>query len=127
VNSISAIAQSGLTTATFRLNVAASNLANIDDVSAVGASGAYNPSQVVTSAAPGGGVSAQAVTAKPAQLLAYDPASPLANNQGLVDMPDIDPITEVTNQLAAGLAFAYSLAALKTANEEQQQTLDMTA
>jgi flagellar basal-body rod protein FlgC len=127
VNSISAIAQSGLASATLRLNVAASNLANTDDASAVGAAGAYNPSQVVASGAPGGGVTARAVTTKPAQLLAYDPASTFANNQGLVDMPNIEPTTEVTNQFSAGLAFAYSLAALKAGNQEQQQTLNMTA
>ena len=125
MNSTSAIAQSGLAAATLRLNVSASNIANLDDTSPVGAAG-YAPSQVVTSATPGGGVSAQAVTVKPAQLLTYDPASPLAGVQGMLDTPDIDPITEVTNQLTAGIAFAYSLAALQAADEEQQQTLDMT-
>jgi flagellar basal-body rod protein FlgC len=127
VSSIFAIAQSGLAAANSMLNVSASNIANIDDASPVGAVGGFNPSQVETSPAPGGGVIAQAVTVKPAQLLAYNPASPLANAQGLVDMPNIDPITEVTNQLTAGIAFAYSLAALKAADEEQRQTLDMIA
>jgi len=127
VSSISAIAQSGLAAATLRLNVSASNLANLDDASPVGSAGAYDATQVEASAAPGGGVMAQAVTVKPAQLLAYEPASPFANPQGMVDTPDIDPIAEVTNQLTAGIAFAYSLAALKVADQEQQQTLDMTA
>ena len=126
MSSISAIAQSGLAAATLRLNVSAANIANLDDTSPVGAAG-YAPRQVVTSAAPGGGVAAQAVTVKPAQLLAYEPASPMAGVQGMLDTPDIDPITEVTNQLTAGIAFAYSLAALKAANEEQEQALDMTA
>lgn len=127
VSSISAIAQSGLAAANAMLSVSASNIANIDDTSPVGAVGGYQPSEVQTSPAPGGGVIAQAVTVKPSQLLAYNPASPFANPQGLVDIPDIDPITEVTNQLTAGTAFAYSLAALKVADEEQRQTLDMIA
>jgi flagellar basal-body rod protein FlgC len=127
VSSIFAIAQSGLAAANSMLNVSASNIANIDDASPVGALGGFDPSQIETSPAPGGGVIAQAVTVKPAQLIAFNPTSPVANGQGLVDMPDIDPITEVTNQLAAGVAFAYSLAALKVAEQEQQQTLDMTA
>jgi len=127
VSSISAIAQSGIAAANSMLNVSASNIANIADTSPVGAVGAYDPSQVEASPTPGGGVTTQAVTVKPAQLLAYDPASPMANAQGFVDMPEIDPVTEVINQLTAGTAFAYSLAALKVANEEQQQTLDMTA
>ena len=121
-----AIAQSGLAAATLRLNVSASNLANVSDTSAVGSSG-YDPSEARTSASPGGGVTATAVTVKPAQLIAYDPTSPIATAQGFIQMPDIDPIAEVTNQLQAGTAFAYSLAALKVADEEQQATLDMTA
>ena len=35
-------------------------------------------------------------------------------------------MTEITNQLVSGQAFAYSLAALKAANEEQQTLLDIT-
>jgi len=127
VSSIFAIAESGLAAATSMLNASASNIANIADTSPVGAVGAYVPRQVKTSAAPGGGVVAQAVTVKPAQLVTYDPASPLAGVKGMVDTPDIDPIAEVTNQLAAGVAFAYSLAALQVADEEEKQALDMKA
>jgi flagellar basal-body rod protein FlgC len=125
VSSISAIAQTGLAAATAMLNASASNIAKIADTSRVGAAGAYDPSRVETSAPPGG--VAQAATVKPAQLLAYAPASPLAGVTGMVDTPEIDPITAVTNQLSAGIAFAYSLAALEVADEEQQQALDMTA
>ena len=123
MSSISAIAPSGLTAATSMLNVSASNIA---DTAPIGEAGACDPSQVETGAA-AGVVVAQAVTVKPAQLIAYVPASPLAGVRGMVDTPEIDPITKVTNQLTAGIAFAYSLAALEVTDEEQQQTLDMTA
>jgi flagellar basal-body rod protein FlgC len=117
---------SGLNAASLTLNASASNLANADDVSAVGGAPAYSPIGVQQSAQPGGGVVASAVTLKPSQLLAYDPNSPVANAVGLVQAPEIDPVAEITNQLLSGQNFAYSLAALKAANEEQQTLLDMT-
>jgi flagellar basal-body rod protein FlgC len=122
----SAISQSGLSAATLRLNVSASNLANLDDTSPVGSTTGYQPSAVMQSPLPDGGVSAQAVTLSSAQLLAYDPTAAIANEQGLVQKPDIDPITEVTNQLAASRAFAFNLDALKAAEEDQQSLLDIS-
>jgi len=117
---------SGLNAATLTLNASASNLANADDVSPVGGDPAYSPIGVQQSAQPGGGVVASAVTLKPSQMLAYDPTSPMANSVGLVQAPEIDPVSEVTNQLVSSQAFAYSLAALKAADEEQQTLLDIT-
>lgn len=121
------IAQSGLAAATLSLAVSASNVANIGDTSPVGSTGGYAPGQTVASPAAGGGVTAQAVTVKPSRLIAYDPSSPIATAQGLVQTPDIDPISEVTNQLQASTAFAYSLQALKVAQREQQSLLDITS
>jgi len=120
-------AVSGLAAATLRLNVSAQNVANADDVSEIGGPPAYSPLAVQQSALPSGGVTATAVTLAPGQTLAYDPASPFTDGSGLVQAPEIDPVSEITNQLAAGQAFAYSLAALKAADEEQQALLDMTS
>ena len=80
---------------------------------------------VKQSPAPGGGVTAQAASLRAAQLLVYDPASPVAGANGLVQTPEIDPVSEITNQLIAGRAFAFSLEALKVANDEQKQLLDL--
>ena len=121
-----AIALSGLTAATLKLNASASNLANADDASAVGSHG-YAPTQVQNAPAAGGGVIAQAIAVRPASLVVYDPTSPLASVQGLIDTPDIDPISEVTNQLSARNAFAFSLEALRVAEEDQKSLLDVTA
>jgi flagellar basal-body rod protein FlgC len=120
-----AIAGSGLAAATLGLTVSAANLANANDTSAPGSKGAYAPRAVRQTPAPGGGVSAQAVTLKTAQLLVYDPASPVAGANGLVQMPEIDPVSEITNQISAGRAFAFSLEALKAATDEQKQLLDL--
>jgi flagellar basal-body rod protein FlgC len=126
VTSAADIALSGLAAATLKLNASASNIANAGDTSAVGASG-YKPVQVVNSPTPGGGVTAQAVTVKPSSLIVYDPMSPVANAQGLVQAPQIDPIQEIGMLQTARTAFAYSLKALRVANQEQKALLDVTA
>ena len=122
---IAAIAGSGLAAATLGLNVSASNLANANDTSAPGSKSAYAPRGVSQSPTPGGGVSAQVVTLKSAQLLVYDPVSPVAGVGGMVQTPEIDPIDEISNQIAAGRAFAFSLEALKAADDEQKSLLDI--
>lgn len=124
MTSAMAIASSGLTAAMLSLGASASNVANAGDVSAVGAAG-YAPLGVVTSPAPGGGVAAQAVTLKTPSLLVFDPTSPVANAQGLAETPNVDPIAEASNQLAASHAFAFSLQALKAADDEEKTLLDM--
>jgi flagellar basal-body rod protein FlgC len=125
VTPAAAIAGSGLAAATLGLTVSAANLANANDTSAPGSKRAYAPRAVRQTPAPNGGVAAQAVTVKTAQLLVYDPASPVAGANGLVQTPEIDPISEVTNQITAGRAFAFSLEALKAATDEQKQLLDL--
>src|SRR5579863_7005037 len=126
VDSAAAIAISGIAAATLKLNVSASNLVNAGDEAPVGARG-FQPKQVQNTPAPGGGVTATAVTVKPASFLAFDPASPAANAQGLASTPEIDPICEVTNQLAAGRAFAFSLKALEACDENEKALLDLKA
>lgn len=123
---VAGIAVSGMTAATLRLSASASNLANIEDVSAVGAVG-YQPVGVQNQALVGGGVIATAVNLQPASYLAYDPTSPLANGQGLVSKPQIDPIAEIASQMEAGQAYAFQLKAFRIADEEQKALLDMTS
>jgi flagellar basal-body rod protein FlgC len=125
VTPVAAIAGSGLAAATLGLNVSAANLANANDKSAPASKAPYAPGAVRQSPAPGGGVSARAITLKTAQMLVYDPASPLAGVGGMVETPEIDPISEVSNQIAAGHAFAFSLEALQAADDEQKQLLDL--
>ncbi|SRR5579871_4683893 len=119
------IALSGLVAATTALTASASNLANAGDTAKVGAKPAYNPRAVHDTSAPGGGVVATVVTLKPGQMLAFDPTSAMANAQGLVQAPEIDPVSEISNQIAAGHAFAFSLEALKAADDEQKTLLDL--
>lgn len=124
---VAAIAASGLAAATLKLTVSASNLANAGDAAPVGSSSGYQPLTTEQSPAPGGGVIARAVAARPSSLVVYDPTSPLADAHGLILAPEIDPIIEIANQLAAGRAFAFSLEALKVADENEKTLLDLKA
>jgi flagellar basal-body rod protein FlgC len=124
VTPVAAIAQSGIAAATLKLNASASNTANAGDTSAVGAKG-YQPIQVDNSALPLGGVVAQAVTLKPGTTVIYDPTSAAANARGFVQAPEIDPITETSNMLAAGRAFAFSVKVLKAAGKDEKTLLDV--
>ena len=121
---VAAIAQSGIAAATLKLNASASNTVNANDRSALGASG-YQPLAVDNSALPTGGVLAQAVTLKPGTMVVYDPTSSAANARGLADAPEIDPVNEMSNTLAAGRAFAFSVKVLKAADGEDKTLLDM--
>ena len=123
---MAAIAQSGIAAATLKLNASASNTVNANDTSAVGASG-YLPLGVNNSAVPTGGVVAHAVTLKPGTMVIYDPTSAAANARGFADAPEIDPIAETSNMLAAGKAFAFSVKVLKAADDEEKTLLDMTS
>jgi flagellar basal-body rod protein FlgC len=122
-----AIALSGLIAATLKLNASASNLANAGDVSPVGGRPAYRPLAVTQSALPGGGVAATAVTLGPGQVIAFDPTSPAASAQGLIQAPEIDPVSEISNQIAGGQAFAFSLKVLKAADQTEKAVLDIKA
>jgi flagellar basal-body rod protein FlgC len=121
---VDSIALSGIAAATLKLNASASNIANANDTSALGAKG-YLPIKVDNSAAPGGGVLAQAVTLKPGTTVIYDPTSAAANALGFAQAPEIDPIAETSNMLAAGQAFAFSVKVLKAANQDEKTLLDM--
>src|SRR5579863_2182386 len=127
MNPAAAIALSGLTAASLKLDVSASNLVSAQDEVRVGAAPAFQPLAIVQSPAPGGGVVATAVTLKSGPLIVFDPASPAANAQGLVQAPEIDPIAQIAGQLAGSQAFAFSLEALKVADEMDKSLLDLKA
>jgi flagellar basal-body rod protein FlgC len=126
MTNVAGIALTGMTAATLKLGASASNLANIDDIAPVGAVG-YAPVGVQATSLLGGGVSATAVTLKPPSFLAYAPTSPVANVQGMVEKPEIDPISEVGNQIQAGQAYAFQLKSLQVDDETEQSLLDMVA
>lgn len=130
--SIFDIAGSALSAQSQRMNVSASNMANADSV--VGPDGQpYRARQVVfqVTPAPGqamgqeiGGVRVAGVIQDPSPLKqVYDPKHPLADAQGYISMPNVDPVAETVNMIAASRSYQANVEVLNTAKSLMQKTL----
>lgn len=133
-----AISAAGMSVERTRVEVAAMNLANANTVQAPGAPG-YRPLRVVARAAlalPFGGIvaaglgaaAAPAVTVEPQDVpgrVAHEPGHPLANAQGFVTYPGVDPALEMVTLMAAMRSYEANLAAMNTARTLALRTLDI--
>ncbi len=122
------ISSSALTAQSARLNTTASNLANADSV--VGADGQpYRSKQVVFKATPvtndgalGVRVNAVVESTAPGRLI-YDPKSPAANEQGYVEMPNVNVVEEMTNMISASRAYQNNVEVMSAAKSLLIKTL----
>lgn len=152
--SILSIATSGLSAASLRLNVAASNIANASttgplpaDGSTTGASGtpggganssssnsnfppAYVPLQVnqtdQTSGSTAGGTVATVSPVSPSYFPQSDPSAPFANQDGLVAAPNVDLASQFVQLLTAKYSFAANAKVIQAYNNTTQSLLDIT-
>lgn len=53
----------------------------------------------------------------------YDPKHPLADAQGYVSMPNVDPVAETVNMIAASRSYQANVEVLNTAKSLMQKTL----
>ena len=130
VMNVFSIAGSALTAQSARLNATASNLANADSI--VGADGQpYRAKQVVFRATPVGegdqpgmGVRVTQVVESAAPLrMTYDPASPAANAEGYVAMPNVNVVEEMVNMISASRAYQNNVEVMNTAKSLMLKTL----
>ncbi|MGE8639401.1 MAG: flagellar basal body rod protein FlgC [Achromobacter sp.] len=130
--SIFDIAGSALSAQSQRMNVSASNMANADSV--VGPDGQpYRARQVVFQVNPAagqalgqeiGGVRVAGVIQDQSPLKqVYDPKHPLADAQGYISMPNVDPVAETVNMIAASRSYQANVEVLNTAKSLMQKTL----
>ena len=138
------ISGSGLSAERLRMDVTAENLANAQ--STRGADGQpYRRKEVVlrqadggfetalTSAmggpggtAPANGVEVVAIAEdQTPNRMIYDPGHPDADAQGYVSMPNVDPVTEMVDLIAASRAYEANVTALQTAKSMFTKTLDL--
>ncbi|MEW6048231.1 MAG: flagellar basal body rod protein FlgC [Bacillota bacterium] len=127
------ISASGLTAERLRMDLIANNLANAYSTRSprggpyrrqVAVFSALEPQAWVFPAAPrvqarpGMGVEVAAVIEDPSPpRLVYDPGHPDARPDGYVEYPNVDPITEMVDMLAAERAYQANLAAFGAASE----------
>ena len=130
INSLS-ITDSALTTERLQMDVIANNTANANTTQTTGG-GPYKSEDVILTPGgvennvPGGlanaGVQVAAIvqdTAKPRMV--FDPTNPAANKQGYVAYPNVDPITQTTNMMAAQRAYQANIT---VADDEKSMALD---
>jgi len=128
--SIFDISASALTAQSQRMNVSASNLANADSVA--GPDGQpYRAKQVMfeTALRDGrqvGGVRVREVvedTAPPR--LEYRPGHPLADENGYVAMPNVEPVHEMVNMIAASRSYQANVEVMNTSKQLMLKTLTL--
>jgi flagellar basal-body rod protein FlgC len=140
------VAGSGLTAERLRMDVTAENLANAQTTE--GANGQpYRRQEVVlqqvggssfgselagalgtngTNSAPAGGVEVAGIVNDPTpDQLVYDPGHPGANPQGYVKMPNVNPVTEMTDLISESDDYQSDVTAMDTAKTMYSSTLQI--
>ncbi|MEJ0003576.1 MAG: flagellar basal body rod protein FlgC [Pararobbsia sp.] len=131
--SIFDVAGSALSAESQRLNVTASNMANVD--STTGPDGQpYRAKQVVFQVKPiggrtssgqqVGGVSVSQVIDDPTPMQqSYEPSNPSANADGYVTKPNVNPVDEMVNMISASRSYQANVETLNTAKTLMLKTL----
>ena len=136
MSSISTIALSGMNAAARRLEVSASNVANVTSTGALpnadgtvpaGAPPAYAPLELVQTASAGGGTQTTVTTVTPSTTAVSDPQAPFANQDGLVAAPNVDLSRELIGQLIAHYSFAANAKVMKADDRMTGALFDITA
>ncbi len=123
------VAGSAMAAQSQRMNVTASNLANADSV--VSPDGqAYRAKQVIFGMAPTpgqsdvGGVQVQGVMEDPSPpRMVHNPTHPMANADGYVVMPNVNPVEEMVNMISASRSYQANVEVLNSAKNMMLKTL----
>ncbi len=122
------VAGSAMSAQSARLNVVASNLANVDSATSSGGQ-VYRAKQVVFQAVPLGntdavGVKVQQVIEDPSPpRMVYQPGNPLADAKGYVAMPNVNPVEEMVNMISASRAYQTDVDIMNAAKTMLQKAL----
>jgi flagellar basal-body rod protein FlgC len=124
------VAGSALSAQSVRLNTIASNLANSETVSG-NPSDVYRPLDPVfrsTAVAGGDGLQgvgiADVVQRSGEPLQRYEPGHPLADANGYVYAPDIDPVAQMVDMISASRSYQAGVEVMNTAKDLALATLN---
>jgi len=125
------IAQSGMSVQKYRMDIIASNMANINSVDDNGQP--YRRKipvfeEVVNkdTAVPTSQVRIKEVISDNTPFkLKYDPSNPLADANGFVQLPNVDPMREMVDMISAMRTYEANLTAFNTQKELLTQTIDI--
>jgi flagellar basal-body rod protein FlgC len=127
--SVFEISGSALQAQSQRMNVTASNLANANSVS--GPEGEpYRAKQVFFESLASaqtrgiGGVQVREVLEDPSPMrMEYHPDSPLADENGYVALPNVEPVYEMVNMISASRSYQANVEVMNTSKQMISQTL----
>lgn len=126
-------AASGMSAQSLRLNLVASNMANVDSVSS-SIEQTYRARQPVFSAmlnqfnpnAPAIGVQMKGVVESQAPLVAeYAPEHSLANAEGYIYRPNVNMVEEMANMISASRSYESNVEVINTAKQLLTATLKL--
>jgi flagellar basal-body rod protein FlgC len=125
------VAGSAMTAQSVRLSTVASNLANADSV-AGSPDAVYRAKQPVFTAEPVAGDPSlagvqvtQVTESTAAPLKRYEPGHPLADAQGYVYAPDVDPVAQMVDMISASRSYQANVEVFNTARDLALATLGM--
>ncbi|MFA5664311.1 flagellar basal body rod protein FlgC [Castellaniella sp.] len=129
--SIFQIAGSALTAQSQRMNVAASNIANADSV--VQPDGqpyrarlpVFQVQPQAGSVGVGGVRVAQVLESTAPARMQYEPGNPLADADGYVAMPNVDPVAEMVNMISAARSYQANVEVINTSKALMARTLSL--
>jgi len=120
------ISASGLAAQRARMDLIAENLANAETTRTAGG-GAYQRLQAVLEANPAdGGVKVTEIAADstmPPRV--YRPGHPDADNAGYVQMPNVNPVEEMVDLIAASRIYEANVTAISASKAMTRQALDL--
>lgn len=124
------IASSSMNAQSQRLNVVASNLSNADSTTS-STGEPYRARQVVFSAVETQNSHAKGVKVagivhdKSPMKMVYEPGHPMANDEGYVEMPNVNVVDEMVNMMSASRSYQNSVDMMNTTKTLLQKTLNI--
>ena len=145
LNNIFAISGSAMSAQTIRLNTVASNIANADSVASSAdqtyrarkpvfeqmmtqemRNRGWNASGDVMEGASGMGVNVSGIVESDAPLQPrYEPNSPMANEEGYVFYPNVNPVEEMADMMSASRSFQTNVEIMNSAKSMMQRMLTL--
>ena len=126
------ISGSGMTAERMRMDVIAENLANADTTRTENGT-PYRRKEVVLQSASGNsfqnvldGVQVAGIVDDPTPMRrVYEPGHPDADAQGYVTLPNVDPVTEMTDLITASRGYEANVTAMNDAKQMFSKSLDI--
>jgi flagellar basal-body rod protein FlgC len=125
------ISASGLTAQRLRMDVTSANLANAQ-TTRTPEGGPYKRQDVVLQEQTGGsssepaGVEVAAIIDDTTPLKkVYEPGNPEADKEGYVTMPNVNPVTEMTDLIDASRSYQADVTAMQTTKTVMQKTIEL--